>query len=250
MSFCRPLLVLVIAALVCFSSLGVAGEKNQTLKLHFISGSKEYESERSLKAFQEHLESKFAIEVTASWASDGAAELQNLASLADADCLVIFSRRLKLGEEQMKMIRRHWEAGKPVIGIRTAGHAFQKDDNAVLDHDVFGGNYQGHFGDEAVKVTTTDAGKSHPVLANVGAVESKKLYKAGPLGDDTIVLQIGEIEKGKQPVTFVHSYRGGRMFFTALGVPEDFANPNFVRLLENAVFWTCDRPRENRTKRE
>ena len=43
-----------------------------------------------------------------------------------------------------------------------------------------GGNYQGHFGIEPVKVLNVP--KDHPVLRNVGAIPtSNRLYKAGPL---------------------------------------------------------------------
>jgi len=34
----------------------------------------------------------------------------------------IFARRMKLPEDQMKPIRAHWEAGRPLVGIRTASH--------------------------------------------------------------------------------------------------------------------------------
>src|SRR5688572_17197371 len=76
------------------------------LKVHFISGSKEYKSEPSLKEFAEFLEKK-GITCTASWAKDGGAELPNLEAIPAVDVLVVFARRMKLPEEQMKVVRAH-----------------------------------------------------------------------------------------------------------------------------------------------
>jgi type 1 glutamine amidotransferase len=209
------------------------------LAIHIISGSGEYKSEPSLKEYKESLEKNFKVTVTASWARDGAEKLDNLESLPKADVLILFARRMKLPEDQMKVIRGHWEAGKPIVGIRTAGHAFQKDDNEVFDRKVLGGHYKGHYGNEVVNVTASEKGKSHPVLAGVEPFRSRKLYSAGELTGE--VLQFGDIGKAKHPVTIVNTHKGGRMFFTSLGVPEDFQDKNFRRLLENAIFWTAQR---------
>jgi hypothetical protein len=83
---------------------------------------------------------------------DGAADLPGIEHIPEADLLIVFARRLKLPPEQMQVIRRHWDSGKPIVGIRTASHAFSNEDNAVLDRQVLGGNYQGHCGDEPVVV--------------------------------------------------------------------------------------------------
>lgn len=213
------------------------------LRVHIISGSKEYKSGESLKAFKAHLEKSVNVTCTASWTSDGAKELEGLEALQKADVLVLFARRLKLGEKQMSIIRAHWEAGKPIVGIRTSSHAFQKEDNAVLDRKVMGGNYSGHFGDEAVKVTNAEDQADHPVLKGVKPFTSKKLYKMGEVAEGTVVLQRGDNGKSKQVVTIAHEYKGGRMVYTSLGVPDDFKDENFRRLLVNAIFWAARRPR-------
>jgi len=227
--------ILAVGLSLLLSTTAIGSEP---LRIHLISGSKEYKSEPSLKALSESLEKSYAIECTASWGSDGATELAGLESIKDAELMIVFARRLKLGEDAMSLIRAHWEAGKPVIGIRTAGHAFQQADNDVFDRKVLGGNYQGHYGDEAVKVTSV---AEHPILEGVKPFTSSKLYKAGELAEGASVLQNGDIGKAKHPVTIVHEYKGGKTFFTALGTPEDFANENFQRMLVNAIFWTTDR---------
>ncbi len=219
--------------------LGIAGDGKKkaknTLHIHIISGAREYKSEPSLKAFSKYLQKNYNVKITASWGRDGIKELKNLDSLKSADVLLLFARRMNLNKKDMAIIQKHWEQGKPIVGIRTASHAFSRDVNKVFDLKVLGNNYKGHYGNEKVKVINVE--KEHPVLRGVKPFESRRLYKTGPLPKTSTVLQIGSIGKQKHPVTLVNTYKGGRMFYTSLGVPEDFQDPNFKRLLVNAIFW-------------
>jgi len=213
------------------------------LKAHIISGSKEYGSEKSLKEFAVYLGKK-GVECSASWAQDNGTSLPNAVAVPAADLLIVFTRRMKLPEEQMQLVRAHWEAGKPVIGIRTASHAWGEKgsaDNLTFDHQVLGNHYQGHYGDEKVAVTNVPAQSAHPVLKGVEAFASRKLYKAGQLAATATPLQFGDNGKGRHMVTLVNEYKGGRMFYTSLGVPEDFEDENFRRMLVNAIYWTTRR---------
>ncbi len=197
-----------------------------------------------MKVFSVWMEKNYEVKFSASWGHDGIEKLTNLEALAQADVMFVFARRMKLVEPQMKIIRAHWEKGKPVVGVRTASHAFQKADNEIFDRQVMGGNYQGHFSDEPVKVT--HLAKDHPVLREVKVFPSGKLYKAGLLAKGTTVLQQGDIGKDKQAVTWVNTWKGGRTFYTSLGIPEDFENENFKRLLANAIYWTAKRQPDQR----
>ncbi len=231
------------------SSPGKAGpaakpDPGSALTIHLISASREYQSEPSLRKLQKVLESRYKVKCTASWGHDGIKELENLEALKSAELMVIFARRMKLTKQQMQIIREHWEQGKPIVGIRTAGHAFEKDDNEFFDRKVLGGHYAGHYGGESVTVTNAEEAANHPVLQGVGSLTSSKLYKAGKLAPETLVLQVGKISKAQHPVTIVHTYRGGRTFFTSLGVPSDFENKHFRRMLTNAIFWTTHRDAE------
>lgn len=210
----------------------------EPLKIHIISGSKEYKSQDSLRPFQEHLTQTYDITVTGSWVSDGAKDLPEIDKIADCDLLLVFCRRLKLPDAQMKLVRAHWEAGKPVIGLRTASHAFSREENKIFDLKVLGGNYTGHYGDTPAVVKNV---AEHPVLAGVGAFTSTKLYKAGPLAESATLLQTGTTEGKTESLTWVNSYKGARCFYTSAGVPADFTDENFRRMLVNAIFWTTKR---------
>lgn len=206
--------IVLMVSVVVLGTPAWAADDSTPLKIHFISGSNEYKSEESLKAFKKELEEKYRVEISASWVKDGAKELSDIGYIPQADLLIVFARRMKLAKEQMAVIREHWETGKPVVGIRTASHAFEKDDSQTFDRNVLGGNYLGHFGGEPVKVSTAVKAADHPVL------EGKDVTHA---------------------VTWVNEYNRGRMFYTSLGVPGDFEDEDFKRMLVNAIFWTTRR---------
>ena len=209
------------------------------LKVHFISGSREYRSEESLTAFQKYLEARYRAVCTWSRGQDKGTLLLNLQALDTCDVLLIFCRRLRLSPAQTERIKAYCLAGKPIVGIRTASHAFQTF--LELDQEVLGGNYKGHYGNERVQVTIEPRVAGHPVLNGVKAFTSRRLYKAGKLADDVTVLMRGENSKGVHPVTWVRAYKGARVCYTSLGVPEDFTDENCRRLLVNALYWTARR---------
>jgi type 1 glutamine amidotransferase len=211
----------------------------EPLRIHIISGSKEYESQASLQPFQAWLSATYDVSITASWVSDGAQDLPEIEKIAETDLLLVFCRRLKLPEAQMALVRAHWEAGKPVVGLRTASHAFSREENETFDRKVLGGNYNGHYGATPVAVKNV---ADHPVLEGVEPFTSGKLYKAGPLADSATLLQTGTSEGDKtESLTWVNSYKGARCFYSSAGIPDDFADDNFRRLLVNAIFWTARR---------
>ena len=152
----------------------------------------------------------------------------------------------------MKLIRAHWEQGKPIVGIRTAGHAFQKADNEIIDRKLFGGHYGvGPSSNGGYKTAVAKGQEDHPVLKGVGAIKAAKYaYGNCPLAEGVVVLQIvGSIKDKDFPVTWVNTYRGGRYFYTALGAPEDFQQEAMKRLLGNAVFWTTHRDADKLRKK-
>lgn len=212
----------------------------QPLKVHLI-GIGEYEAAKSMAAFKDHLEKHFHVACTTSLKS--AKDLENLDKLKEADVMIVFARRMKLPEEQMALIRAHWEKGKPIVAMRTASHAFQPADNALFDGKVLGGAYRGSGSySKPFDALVVPEQKKHPVLDGVGKITSKGYYGNGKLAEDALVLQVVDsTRKTPQPVTWLHTYKGGRTFYTSMGVPEDFRNETFRKLLANAVFWTARR---------
>lgn len=229
-------LSLVVAAFALSPALAQA-----PLKIHLI-GVGEYDAAKSIAEFQKHLEQNYKVECTASLGGNSKS-LDKLDALKSADVLVIFARRLSLPEEQMAILRNHWEKGKPIVAMRTSSHAFQPDDNEIFDRKVLGGDYKGSGSyTTPFKAILAKDQAGHPVVKNVGPITSKGYYNNGKLADDAVVLQLVETDsKTPRPVTWAHTYKGGRTIYTSMGTPEDFQNEDFRRLLVNAILWTSQR---------
>lgn len=228
-----------------FSSAGGFATQNEgPLHIHFISGSAEYNSESSLKEFKKKLQQKYEdINVTTSWGEDAGDDLPHIESLAEADLMIVFTRRMILPEEQLAHITAHVENEKPVIGLKTASHAFQ--DFLELDARVFGGDYDGHGDDEKMMLSIDENAKEHPIMTNVQSwVRPDKIYHNPNLGPDTEVLFWGEgLDSGiYEPMAWTNLYgEKGRAFYTSMGQPADFQNENFLLMLSNAIAWTTGR---------
>jgi len=233
----------VIMLALAVASPPAAAETPAPLHIHLLSGSTEYKSEAMLKALKETLEKRYHVTVTMSLAKDRGKELPNVKQLQEANLLIVFTRRLELPAEQLAHVKKYLASEKPVIGLRTASHAFDNETNAVLDKQVFGGDYKGHGGDDPVKVSVPEKAKEHPVMKGVGAFDSGRMYNQGTLAKTATILQIGEDEKSKQtsPVTWVNEANGRRAFYTSLAIPGTFENEHFQRMLMNAIWWVSQR---------
>lgn len=169
-----------------------------------------------------------------------------------ADLLVISVRRHAPSAAHLALVRAHIAAGKPVIGIRTASHAFAatpaNDVHAAwpsFDQDILGGSYGGHYDDVPATLTIAPGALSHPILqgVDVATLAARKLYRNLTLAPTTTALVLGTSrgDAHLQHVAWTNQVGGSRVVYTSLGMPSDFANPAFRRLMANAVFWALDR---------
>jgi hypothetical protein len=220
--------------------LAAKSASDRPLKLCLVSGSEEYKSNESLAAFQELIEKKYPIKCSrAFWKSK--TELPGLNALADCDVMLLFTKRLEPPSDQLELVKKYCLAGRPVVGVRTASHAFQKW--LELDHIVLGGDYHGHYGSGSItKVAIASGADQHPILTGVEPFETpSKLYKNPKIAADTNLLLTGTIPDHTEPVAWTHMNHGGRVFYTSLGGPADFEMKVFQTLLTNAIFWTANR---------
>jgi nicotinamidase-related amidase/type 1 glutamine amidotransferase len=232
-----------------------AGDKRPHLVL--VLAEPEYQTSRTLPEFaSKHLGKAFRISCVYG-SETNANDLPGLEILKDADAVLISVRRRALPKAQMEMIHQFVASGKPVIGIRTASHAFSLNgkkppaDCATwdeFDHEVFGGNYKGHHGvGPKVVVNAASSATGHPILEGVSLAQlqgSGSLYKVSPLAQLAAPLLLGSIpDRPVEPILWVSSTKaGGRVVYTSLGHPDDFKQPAFNRLLRNAVYWAVGSP--------
>jgi type 1 glutamine amidotransferase len=230
-----------VVSLFAFAMFAGNAIAEPPLRVHALSGSEEYKSDESLGLWRDRLVKEHGIVWTISSAPDRAESVDGLEHMATADVLVVFCRRWELRDDQAVLIRAWIDAGKPIIGIRTASHAFQFFQE--FDRSVLGGDYSGHGpGGVQVRVAIESASSTHPVIAGVAEWERiEKLYhNRNPAGDITVLLS--SVTGGQEePLAWVRTSGGRRVFYTSMGLPDDFRNENFLRLLDNALFWAAGR---------
>jgi type 1 glutamine amidotransferase len=248
----RSFIFIVLATALL--SAGAASAADSRKKLVMLIAEHEYETATSLPEFAaKHLAKDFRVVTVTGSLAPGETAFDGVKEIADADVLLVSVRRRTPPTAQLEAIRRHVSAGKPVVGIRTASHAFslvrgQKlaEGNAEwtqFDAEVIGGNYTNHHSKSApIHVTVSDpAVAKHPILKGVKLpFESEySLYKNTPLRPGAQALLTGKIpEKDPEPVAWVFTRAdGGRTFYTSLGGPTDFKNSSFVTLLRNGLLW-------------
>ncbi len=178
-------------------------------------------------------------------------------AVREADLVLVSVRRRTPPKDQLDALRAHVAAGKPLVGIRTASHAFSlrgKEPPAAghaawpeFDADVLGGHYTGHHGTgPKITVAAAPGAQDHPILRGVDLtqlVSSGSLYKNVPLGGTTTPLVIGTIPgQGPEPVAWTNRPRTGqgRVFYTSFGHAADFENAAFRKLLLNGICWTVN----------
>ncbi|MFI4875757.1 MAG: ThuA domain-containing protein [Blastopirellula sp. JB062] len=175
-------------------------------------------------------------------------------AIATADVLLISVRRRALPPQQMEALRKYVAAGKPMLGIRTANHAFGlrgkeppkgTETWEEFDPEVWGGHYTGHYGND-LKSTIEEVAENakHPILRGVAREpfpQGGSLYQTAPLKEGATTLLTGAVEgKPAEPVAWTFRRAdGGWSFYTSLGHKKDFQNRSFQRLLLNGIYWAA-----------
>jgi len=222
-------------------------------RVMLISYDEEYQSAKTLPQLARELHDRYGCDCTFLMGEKGKG-ITELDKLATADVLVLFVWRYSLPKQQMAMIRRYLDAGKPLVALRTSCHAFDTRTEVPagweawprFGHDVLGSNYRGHHRHEILtKVTAPDHAAGHAILAGIPWAQwtsAATLYQVSPLDPSTTVLLIGRCEDGVEPIAWTRNYHGGRVFYTSLGCVEDFQTPQFGTLMVNAVHWAMNKP--------
>ena len=215
----------------------------------FVVYEDEYKADETLPAFARLLSNRSGCHCTV--LTGGKGGIEGLGALKTADAMVLFVRRKALPKDQLAAIRAYLDAGKPLVALRTACHAFALRGKAkppegcdqwpAFDAEVLGCHYGDHWPNEAgSEIANSPAAAREPILAGVQPARwhsAGSLYKALPLAPGCKVLMTGRFGEHVEPVAWTRTYRGGRVFFTTLGHPRDFDLPQFQQLLVNAIAW-------------
>ncbi|MEZ6035705.1 MAG: ThuA domain-containing protein [Planctomycetaceae bacterium] len=242
-----------------------------------ISGDEEYRSEETMPMLGKILSQKHGFKCTVLFAfgPDGAEYidpnnqqgLRGLEALDSADLLIVATRFRRPDAMQARHITSYLDAGKPVIGLRTATHAFQgkEEFGDALTYDEFGRKILGeqwvsHHGKhkvEGARSVTEPGAADHVILSGVSEIFAPSdVYGVTHLtAADTILLRGAITEsldpasktlvddprnKPMQPLAWLHTYtapngKTGRSFCTTAGASLDFVDEDLRRLIVNAA---------------
>jgi type 1 glutamine amidotransferase len=180
-------------------------------------------------------------------------------ALKKADLLVLSVRRRTPPQDQLDAVRAYLKAGKPLVGIRTACHAFalrptdklaspELESWQEFDPEVLGGHYTNHHANGIQPAISLAPGAAaSPLLKGVDVeklIGHGSLYKVNPVEADTTPLLLGTIpDQPTETVAWTRLYgpAKARIFYTSLGHPDDFKSPDFRRLLLNGMTWALAR---------
>lgn len=177
-----------------------------------------------------------------------------LKQIKNADLLVIFTRRVALAPDQMDLIKEYLADGKPLVGIRTANHAFTVRDQigeGYIDWkefvpDILGCKNRGYGPvGPGIDVKVNPTQNNHPIVQKLSTKDwhSKgNIYLVSPLIDPKIeVLLNGKSDGKKEPIAWVRkTQNNSKIFYTSLGHPSDFETVEFTELLINGINWAIN----------
>ncbi len=243
----NPLLRLAIGStLLVWLAAAVAAAPAKTPSIVLVSGEFEYKSAETLPLLKQKLEAQLGAKCVylARPADPKAQTIAGLEALDTADLAILYIRRMTLPKEQLAHIQRFAASGKPIIGLRTASHAFENWKE--WDREVLGGNYQNHHNNKlATSVRVAPEAAGHPILKGVpqNFASAGSLYRNSPLAPGATVLLMGSVDgMPAEPVAWTRSHHGAAVFYTSLGHPAEFGKEPFDRLLLNAVQWALAQP--------
>ena len=248
-----------------------------------VSGDEEYRSEEALPMLAKILAVHHGFKCTVLFAIDletGAIDptvqtnIPGLHHLQTADLMVLFTRFRELPDEQMKYIIDYTNAGNPVVGLRTATHAFNYTRNLhspyakydFASEKVLGGygrqvlgetwiTHHGQHGHESTRGLINEEMVGHPILKGVKDIWGPTdVYAITALMGDAQVLVDGQVLVGMKPtdepkpdmptmpLAWIKTYTGdgavaSPVFCTTMGASVDLESEGLRRLLVNGCYW-------------
>ena len=196
-----------------------------------VSGDEEYRSEETLPQLAKILAKYHGFKCTVLFAidpKDGTINpnrndnIPGLDTLATADLMIIFTRFRNLPDEQLEHIHKYLETGKPIIGLRTATHAFSLSKSQKFKHWTWtskekgwqGGfgrtilgetwvSHHGGHGSQSTRGIIASEAKEHPIVRGIKDGDiwgPSDVYTVNlPLPGDSKPVVLGQVLVGMKP---------------------------------------------------
>ncbi len=249
-----------------------------------VSGDEEYRSEEGLPQLAKILSKHHGFQCTVLFAIDNdgtinpnvTTNIPGLEALDSADLMIIQTRFRKLPDEQMKHIAQYVNSGRPIVGLRTATHAFANSPGTKyadyawnsnqwkggFGRQILGETWVAHWGHHTQQSTggiVAKGAEQHPILRGIKSGDiwgPTDVYEVH-LPSDCQTLVLGAVLEGMKPtdkpvagkqndpmmpIAWTKSYtsasgKTGRTFTTTMGAAQDLQSEGLRRLLVNACYW-------------
>ncbi len=261
--------------------LHLAPPKPNGKKIVLVAGDEEYRSEESCPMLAKILSQKHGFECTVIFSIDpqgGYIDPNNQKNVArtekldSADLMIIGTRFRDLPPDQIENFAEFLNAGKPVIGFRTATHAFRggaqtgsfkwSDFGFTILGERWVAHHGGHGRDGTASVVEP-ANAGNTLLKGVGEIFGPSdVYTVKNLGPDSTILLRGAVTESltsakhaagpkndpMMPLAWVREYTApngttkGKAFCTTMGTSADFADEDLRRLVVNASLHMTGQP--------
>jgi type 1 glutamine amidotransferase len=193
-----------------------------------VSGDEEYRSEESLPQLAKILSGHHGFDCTVLFAVDDQGVITptrtdliaGLKALNTADLMVIMTRFRNLPDDEMKQIADYVDSGRPIVGLRTATHAFNlkagtsyaryswtsKVWDGGFGRQVLGEtwiDHHGHHGKQSTRGIIAPEAHDHPILRGIKDGDiwgPTDVYSVRlPLPGDCKSLVLGQVLEGMSP---------------------------------------------------
>jgi len=265
-----------------FGALLAAAGAGAAKRIVLVSGDEEYRSEEGLPQLGKILAARHGFHCGVLYAIDPAdgtidpdlrTNIPGLEALDTADLMVLLIRFRDLPDAQMKHIVDYVESGRPIVGMRTATHAFDlkssptyarwswnsKSWDGGFGRQVLGETWIAHHGDHGRQSTRgilAQGAAGHPILRGIRDGDiwgPSDVYEVRlPLPGGCRPLVLGEVVDGMHaddppargkandpmlPIAWTKTYKGARVFTTTMGAAQDLLSEGVRRMLVNACYW-------------
>lgn len=256
--------------------LDLPAKEGNGKKVVIVTGDEEYRSEEVGPMLGKLLSQKHGFNVRVCFAIDpehgfidpnNQRNIPGLEALKEADLMIIATRFRQLPDDQYAHLAEYLNAGKPVIGLRTATHAFTGGGKSgdfkwsEFGLRILGEKWAGHHGahkKQGARGVTEEENKDHPILTSVTDVfATSDVYGTGNLDQEaaTILLR-GAVTETLEPdskniegpknnpmqaLAWTREYTApngttkGQAFCTTAGASDDFRSEGLRRLVINAA---------------
>jgi len=251
-----------------------------------VTGDEEYRSEEAMPMLAKILAERHGFTCTVLFAIDPVSgdidptnqtNIPGLEKLESADLMILYTRFRELPDSATRHIDQYLKSGKPIIGLRTATHAFAYSRNADSPYarydwrskewpggfgqQVLGETWVSHHGDhgkESSRGVINPEYQDDPVLRGVDNIWGPSdVYTVKHLPDSAQVLVWGQVLSGMNPddapvegakndpmmpMIWARDYQSAsgktsKVICSTMGAAVDLENEGLRRLLVNGCYW-------------